>query len=156
MSGKEILNTFGFDVKDEPVSIYPFSPVYRVKYGDMDVVVKRTQRRVDSVMAYIKMLKEKGINVVTPVKLPVENPQKYEDTNFVVYPFIEGQKYAGKKQEIYEAGKMLGKIHSVSPESNTYDLSEYDVYDFNEQEVEEVWKQSSTMQKKLVLKSIRV
>ena len=78
-----------------------------------------------------------GINVVTPVKLPVENPQKYEDTNFVVYPFIEGQKYGGKKQEIYEAGKMLGKIHSVSPESNTYDLSEYDVYDFNEQEVEE-------------------
>ena len=137
MSGKEILNIFGFDVQDEPTSIYPFSPVYRVKHGENDVIVKRTQRRADSVMAYIKMLKEKGIQVVTPVQLSVENPQKYEDTNFVVYPYIEGAKYTGNEQEIYEAGKLLGKIHSVSPTSNTYELLEYNVYDFNEQEVEE-------------------
>ncbi len=137
MNGKEILNTFGFEVKEEPESIYPFSPVYKVKYEERDVVVKRTQRRVESVMAYIKMLKDKGINVVTPVTLQVDNPQKYGDTNFVVYPFIEGEKYAGKEKEIYEAGKMLGEIHRVSPVSNTYDLLEYDVYDFNNQEVEE-------------------
>ena len=137
MNGKEILNTFGFDVTEEPVSIYPFSPVYKVKHGNQDVVVKRTQRRVASVMAYIKMLKDKGINVVTPVPLQVDNPQKCEDTNFVVYPFIEGVKYSGKEKEIYEAGKMLGEIHRLSPVSNTYDLLTYDVYDFNEQEVEE-------------------
>ena len=137
MNGRAILNKFGFEVKEEPVSIYPFSPVYRVKFGDQDVVVKRTQRRAENVMAYIKMLKGQGINVVTPVKLQVENPQKYEDTNFVVYPFIEGKKYAGKEKEIYEAGKMLGQIHRISPATNAYDLLEYDVYDFNEQEVEE-------------------
>jgi Ser/Thr protein kinase RdoA (MazF antagonist) len=137
MNGRAILNKFGFEVKEEPVSIYPFSPVYRVKSGDQDVVVKRTQRRAENVMAYIKMLKGQGINVVTPVKLQVENPQKYEDTNFVVYPFIEGKKYAGKEKEIYEAGKMLGQIHRISPATNAYDLLEYDVYDFNEQEVEE-------------------
>jgi Ser/Thr protein kinase RdoA (MazF antagonist) len=137
MNGKEILNTFGFGVTEEPVSIYPFSPVYKVKYGETDVVVKRTQKRATSVMSYIKMLKEKGINVVTPVPLQVDNPQKYEDTNFVVYPFIEGEKYSGKEKEMYEAGKMLGEIHRLSPDSNTYDLYEYDVYDFNEQEVEE-------------------
>ena len=137
MNGKEILNTFGFDVTEEPVSIYPFSPVYKVKHGNQDVVVKRTQRRAASVMAYIKMLKDKGINVVTPMPLQVDNPQKCEDTNFVVYPFIEGEKYSGKEKEIYEAGKMLGEIHRLSPVSNTYDLLTYDVYDFNEQEVEE-------------------
>lgn len=137
MNGKEILNIFGFNVKEEPISIYPYSPVYRVKYGDKDVVVKRSQKRAKNVMSYIHMLKDKGVNVVTPVKLQVDNPQKYEDTNFVVYPFIEGKKYSGKEKEIYEAGKMLGQIHNLSPVSNTYDLLEYDVYDFNQQEVEE-------------------
>ncbi|MER2030122.1 MAG: phosphotransferase [Solibacillus sp.] len=137
MSGIEILNIFGFEVKEEPTSIYPYSPVYRVKYGNQDVVVKRTQSRAGSVMSYTNMLKDKGINVVTPVKLKVDNPQKYEDTNFVVYPFIKGQKYTGKDNEIYEAGKMLGQIHSYSPVSNFYDLLVYDVYDFYEEEVEE-------------------
>jgi len=31
MNGKEIFNIFGFKVKEEPLSIYPYSPVYRVK-----------------------------------------------------------------------------------------------------------------------------
>lgn len=137
MNGIEILNLFGFEVEEEPTSIYPYSPVYRVTYGDQDVVVKRTQSRAESVMSYINMLKDKGINVVTPVKLQVDNPQKYENTNFVVYPFIDGRKYAGKKGEIYEAGKMLGQIHSLSPVTNSYNLLDYDVYDFNKEEVEE-------------------
>lgn len=136
-NGKEILALFGFEAKEEPVSIYPYSPVYRVKYGDMDVVVKRTQSRAESVMAYTNMLKHKGINVVTPVMLQGDNPKKYENTYFVVYPFIEGSKYSGKEKEIYEAGKMLGHIHSLSPNTNTYELLDYDVYDFNKQEVEE-------------------
>ena len=71
MTGKEILNIFGFKVKEEPLSIYPYSPVYQVKHGDDDVVVKRTQSRAESIMSYIKMLKGKGINVVTPVELQV-------------------------------------------------------------------------------------
>lgn len=137
MRGTEILNIFGFEAEEEPTSIYPYSPVYRVKYGEQDVVVKRTQSRAECVMSYTNMLNDKGINVVTPVKLQVDNPQKYEDTNFVVYPFIEGQKYSGKENEIYEAGKMLGQIHSYSPVSNVYELLVYDVYDFNDEEVEE-------------------
>ncbi|WP_332646000.1 phosphotransferase [Lysinibacillus sp. 54212] len=137
MNGKEILNRFGFTAAEEPVSIYPYSPVYRVKYGAKDVVVKRTQSRVKNVIAYTHMLKDKGVNVVTPVKLQADNPQKFEDTNYVVYRFIEGEKYSGKEKEIYEAGKMLGQIHSFSPPSNVYHLLEYDVYDFNQSEVEE-------------------
>ena len=137
MNGKEILNRFGFEVKEEPLSIYPFSPVYRIKYGDYDVVVKRTQSRAESVIAYTTMLKDNGVNVVTPVDLQVDNPLKIEETNFVVYPFIEGMQYSGIEKEIFEAGELLGKIHSLSPPSNAYNLLEYDVYDFNQQEVEE-------------------
>lgn len=137
MRGKELLSIFGFHVTEEPTSIYPYSPVYRVQYKDKDVIVKRTQKNAASVVAYIHMLKEQGIHVVTPVQLQVDNPQRYEDKNYVVYPFIDGQKYIGKEDEIYAVGKMLGQIHAVSPSSNTYSLLKYDVYDFNEQEVEE-------------------
>lgn len=137
ITGKEILNKFGFKVKEEPLSIYPFSPVYHVKYGEYGVVVKRTQSRANSVIAYTTMLKDNGVNVVTPVELSVDNPQKCEDANFVVYPFIEGIGYSAKENEIFKVGKLLGQIHSLSPTYNTYDLYEYDVYDFNQQEVEE-------------------
>ncbi|KAB8127503.1 phosphotransferase [Gracilibacillus oryzae] len=136
-SGKEILTKFGLEAKEEPVSIYPFSPVFRVSYGGNDVIVKRTQQKADNVMAYTAMLRENGINVVTPVKLPVDNPQKIEETNYVVYPFIEGEKYSGKETEIYEAGALLGRIHSLSPVTNNFNLLAYDVYDFTQQEVEE-------------------
>jgi Ser/Thr protein kinase RdoA (MazF antagonist) len=137
MNGIEILRKFGFIVTEEPQSIYPFSPVYRVKNGDKDVIVKRTQRRADAVMKYTEMLKDNGIDVVTPVKLNVDNPQQIKDTNFVVYPYINGTVYSGKEQEIFGAGQLLGKIHSLSPTSNTYNLLEYDVYDFNQDEVTE-------------------
>ena len=33
MNGKDILNKFGFDVMEDPISIYRFSPVYRVRNG---------------------------------------------------------------------------------------------------------------------------
>ncbi|WP_042149518.1 aminoglycoside phosphotransferase family protein [Paucisalibacillus sp. EB02] len=137
MNGIDLLSKFGFNVTKEPESIYPFSPVYRVKNGDQDVIVKRTQRRAETVMSYTKMLKDNGINVVTPVKLNVENPQQIEDTSFVVYPFIKGNVYSGKNKEIFEAGQLLGKIHRLSPNSNTYNLLDYDVYDFNQDEVNE-------------------
>ena len=137
MNGKDILNKFGFDVKEEPKSIYPFSPVYRVKTGNQDVIVKRTQEHANDLMNYTSMLKRNGVNVVTPVNLKIENPQKIGESNFVVYPFIEGTPYTGTEQEIVEVGKLLGKIHSLSPESNTFQLYEYDVYDFNHDEVKE-------------------
>lgn len=136
MRGTELLHLFEFHVTEEPTSIYPYSPVYRVQYKDKDVIVKRTQNNAASVVAYTQMLKEHGIQVVTSVPLQVDNPQKFEDTNYVVYPFIDGQRYVGHRDEIYAAGKMLGQIHAASPSSNTYRLLEYDVYDFNEQEVE--------------------
>ncbi|MEN2767855.1 phosphotransferase [Ornithinibacillus xuwenensis] len=137
MNGKLILHRFGFELNEEPTSIYAFSPVYRVRIDKQDLIVKRTQRKVDSLLAYTSMLKKQEVNVVTPVPLKAKNPQQIDDTNFIVYPFIEGKLYSGKEEEIYEAGKFLGRIHQLSPNANVYELPEYDVYDFNQEEVEE-------------------
>ncbi|MFD2210502.1 phosphotransferase [Virgibacillus halophilus] len=144
MNGKYILERFGFQAKEEPVSIYPFSPVYHIQGENTDFIIKRTQnlqKYGNQVMHYIRVLREKGILVVTPVPLEVENPQLIDDVTYVVYPFIEGKKYSGTQEEIYEAGKLLGKIHALSPEKNAFDLEPYDVFDFDIEEVIESMEQ---------------
>ena len=133
MTGKEILKKFGIYMENEPVSIYPFSPVYRID----DVVVKRTQKRPQPLVGYTTYLYKEGINVVIPVQLEMDNPQTIGNETFVVYPFITGKVYAGKDHEVYEAGKLLGKIHHLSPEENVFQLGEYDVYDFTIDDVVE-------------------
>ncbi|SES65793.1 spectinomycin phosphotransferase [Oceanobacillus limi] len=137
MTGKKIIQQFGFEEEDEPKSIYPFSPVYKVKAGDQDYIIKRTQTNYKGLINYTRMLSSEGIPVVTPVSLTEDNPQLIEDDAYVVYPFIHGSSYGAKKDKIYEAGKLLGKIHALSPAENQYGLGEYDVYDFNEEEVTE-------------------
>ncbi|WP_042224365.1 aminoglycoside phosphotransferase family protein [Oceanobacillus manasiensis] len=141
MNSKDILKRFGFDVSEEPESIYAFSPVYRVsKGGEDDVIIKKTQRPLDKaerLMDYLQFLKKNKVHVVTPVYITTHNPQQIEEDVYVAYPFIKGDVYTGKDGEIYEAGKLLGKIHELSPKENEYQLSEYDVYDFNLGEVRE-------------------
>ncbi|WP_404458525.1 phosphotransferase [Oceanobacillus kapialis] len=141
MKAKGILKQFGFNTDHEPESIYAFSPVYRVsKEGQEDVIIKQTQRPLDKarrVMEYLQVLKRNGVGVVTPVHLTTENPQQIEEEVYVAYPFITGKEYTGTDKEIYEAGKLLGKIHALSPNANDYQLSTYEVYDFNFDEVAE-------------------
>ncbi|MBT2217912.1 phosphotransferase [Virgibacillus dakarensis] len=137
MNAKDIVKRFGLQIKEEPVSIYPFSPVFRVPYQKGDVIVKRTQRCAKCLINYTTSIKENGIQVVTPVPLATANPQKIGNDTYVVYPFIKGFTYSGKDQEIVEAGELLGRIHSLSPKENTFALAEYDVFDFTDDEVEE-------------------
>ncbi|RDW19752.1 phosphotransferase [Oceanobacillus chungangensis] len=137
MAEKEILHRFGFATDEEPVSIYPFSPVFKVKGETNDFIIKRTQNQERKVMDYVTMLRDNGVNVVTPVPLKAENPQLIGNETYVTYPFIDGTSYTGKDQEIIEAGRLLGEIHYLSPLENTYNLDTYDVFDFNEEEVEE-------------------
>ncbi len=137
MTGKEVLEKFGFYMENEPVSIYPFSPVYRIQTGDQNLVVKRTQKRPQPLVNYTTYLYKEGIKVVVPVKLKMDNPQTIGEETFVVYPFISGTVYTGKDNEIYEAGKLLGNIHRLSPAENEFQLGVYDVYDFTIDEVVE-------------------
>jgi len=140
MNGLAVLKRFGFQIQEEPESIYPFSPVYRVNSEMNEFIVKQTQRpieRAQRLMSYTTNLKENGVNIVTPVSLSVENPQSIGEDTYVVYPFIKGAQYSGKDEEIIAAGKLLGKIHSLSHKENTFQLEEYNVFDFNMDEVAE-------------------
>jgi Ser/Thr protein kinase RdoA (MazF antagonist) len=140
MSGMNVLQKFGFHAQEEPESIYPFSPVYRVKDENNDVIIKKTQhpiKRAHQLMKYTTFLKENGVFIVTPTYLMLDNPQTISDDTYVVYPFIEGSTYSGTDKEIIAAGELLGKIHALSPKVNTFELEEYNVFDFNVDEVAE-------------------
>ncbi|MET3698706.1 spectinomycin phosphotransferase [Bacillus oleivorans] len=156
MNGKMILKKFGLHVEEEPVSIYPFSPVYRVTYGERLVIVKRTQRpfeRAQNLMRFTLFLRDNGIKVVTPVPLNYDNPQTIGEDTYVVYPFIEGSMYSGKDSEIYQAGKLLGQIHIHLPEENLFRLKEYEVFDFKE---EEVTKSVEEIEKNATLHNVEI
>lgn len=140
MNAKDILNKFGFHAEDEPISIYAFSPVYRVTQPGGEYIIKKTQSpmlKANRLMAYTTSLKESGIDVVVPVSMTTDNPMAIDGAIYVVYPFIQGSTYSGLDSEIQEAGKLFGRIHALSSNENEFNLSPYDVYDFNEQEAEE-------------------
>ncbi|WP_054703590.1 phosphotransferase [Bacillus sp. JCM 19041] len=136
MSGKTILKSLGIQSEEEPISIYPFSPVYHVN----NYIAKRTQRpllQAQRLMEYTNMLAANGVSVVTPVKEMESNPKQINNDVYVVYPFIDGDVYKGEPEQIQAAGALLGQIHAMSPAENTYQLKTYDVYDFYDYEVEE-------------------
>jgi len=86
---------------------------------------------------FVGRLHKIGVPIVAPVPMSVDNPQQVDETVWVVYPFIKGKSYSGKDEEIYEAGKLLGRIHSLSSENNEEGLDIYDEFDFEEQEIKE-------------------
>ena len=156
MSGMNVLKQFGFHTEEEPVSIYPFSPVYRVRGEEKELIVKKTQRPIERalrLMKYTATLKENGINIVTPTKLTMANPQTIGDHTYVAYPFIEGLTYSGTEEEIIEAGELLGEIHALSPTENLFDLEEYNVFDFN---IEEVTKSVQKIEKNAATYPIKI
>lgn len=133
LTSKNITHKFGIEITEEPTSIYPFSPVYKVKKDDQDVIIKKTQtplKAAQNLMCFLNALKEHEINIVTPLASPIE----INESIYVMYPFIDGNKYTAKDEEIYQSGMLLGKIHSVSS-INEFHLPTYDVFDFTEQEV---------------------
>ncbi|WP_413381009.1 phosphotransferase [Alkalihalobacillus sp. 1P02AB] len=136
MDGKEILKEFLIDVKEEPQSIYSFSPVYKVD----EMIIKRTQSPLEKskrLIRYTTYLNQHGVPVVLPVSLKVDNPQQIQDDCYVAYPFIQGNKYTASEKNIRQAGELLGKIHALSPANNPYQLPHYHVFDFYKHEVEE-------------------
>ncbi|WP_152657906.1 phosphotransferase [Oceanobacillus sp. CFH 90083] len=142
MNSIAILKEFGFYVAEEQESIYPFSPVYKLQ----DYIIKKTQyplEKARKLVRYTKYLQEKGIPVVTPVSLTTSNPKQIEDACYICYPFINGSHYQGTEKEIIGAGELLGRIHALSSSQNTFDLSDYNVFDFYHHEVDDHMKKIS-------------
>ncbi|MDQ0427539.1 spectinomycin phosphotransferase [Planomicrobium stackebrandtii] len=140
MNAKSIVEKFGFHPKEEPVSIYPFSPVYRITSFSKNFIVKQTQNpilKARRLMEYTNNLRKQGVKVVVPAILATENPMSIGEETYVVYPFIAGEFYSGRDVEIKDAGRMFGKIHSLSSSKNEFELDPYNVFDFNEAEVKD-------------------
>ena len=53
----------------------------------------------------------------------------------MLHPFIKGSKYSVSTHEIIEAGRLLGKIHSVSSINNQEKLSEYNEYELEDSDI---------------------
>lgn len=136
MNSSEILRRFGFEVKKEVESIYPFSTVFRIG----NCIIKRTQspiQQAHNLMQYLDYLHKSTIPVVTPKALTTANPQQIGEACFVCYPFIDGRKYQGTPEEIMQAGELFGKIHALATKENTFQLEKYQVFDFYHEEVDE-------------------
>lgn len=54
---------------------------------------------------------------------------------WVVYPFVAGEKYAGRDEQIIAAGRLLGRIHALSSANNNAGLAVYDEYALTEDDI---------------------
>lgn len=121
-------------------SIYKYSPVFRINQNNSTYILKKTRNskeQVNKLIEWTNSIKASNIQVVTPVKLEVSNPQKIDEEMWVVYPFIEGRAYNGSHEDIFEAGKLLGRIHQKGKAKRTL-LNEYKWSSYDDKFVEEV------------------
>jgi spectinomycin phosphotransferase len=108
-----VFEHFGFEYQNPDQSIYPFSPVFKIK----DLILKKTRSPIESAYSlhqWCEELEASGVSVVTPVTLPMENPVTIDEEVWVVYPFIDGKPYTGSLSQIKAAGEMLGKMHALN------------------------------------------
>lgn len=119
----DIARAFGFKVTqgEFPVSLYAYSPVYRLSKDGQDWVLKRTAKdpkRAAALQSWLALLRESDCRVVSPEPFPGENPRPIkvgeEMEMWVVYPFIQGTPYLGSEDQMRQAGTLLGQIHSVA------------------------------------------
>jgi len=111
----KVFEYFGFH--EENKSIYKYAPVYVHEIDKKKVIIKRTKKQVDRIEplhTWQKKLSEKGIKTISPIEHKDKLYHTIDDDNWVVYPFIEGEKYTATKEKIYNAGELLGKVHSIS------------------------------------------
>ena len=122
MDHKEIARAFGFSLNnsDLPPSLYAYSPVYKLRRGSKDWVLKKTAKdaqRAQAIQNWLTVLDAAGVPVVTAKLFSGPNPRAFEvgeeTEHWVVYPFISGHQYSASLAQLSGAGTMLGRIHSV-------------------------------------------
>lgn len=125
----KVFEYFGFH--KEKKSIYKHAPVYIHEINKKKVIIKRTKEQVDRIgplHIWQKKLCEKGIKTIFPIEYKNKLYHTIDEDNWVVYPFIEGEKYTATKEQIYNAGELLGKVHSTSDSVFNHGL-EWENYD---------------------------
>lgn len=97
----------------DPVSIYPFAPVYRAQYGLQTVVLKQTRAMAagaQAVQVWLQTLPSE--QTVRALDLPMANPWPWQDEHWVLYPFVDGEAYRAEPEQIRSAGELLGLMHA--------------------------------------------
>lgn len=123
MDHQTAVASFPFDSPDEPVSLYAYAPVLRVRDRRGDWVLKRTglvHSTGTAIGEWLTALQRLGVDVVAPADDLAPNPRRLEDgREWVVYPFVPGADYHASDIEIAHAGHLLGKMHAVDlPEAH--------------------------------------
>ncbi|MGI0464966.1 FAD-dependent oxidoreductase [Serratia marcescens] len=125
-----IAGRFALDTAQPPLSLYPYAPVYKIG----EHVLKRTRPtsgEAQALAAYLTALRRQGVDVVAPTACP----QEIAGSMWVVYPFVAGEKYAGRDEQIIAAGRLLGRIHALSSADNNAGLAVYDEYALTEDDI---------------------
>ncbi|MDK2760529.1 MAG: phosphotransferase [Sphingopyxis sp.] len=119
MDHETAIASFPFDSPDEPVSLYAYAPVLRVRDRKGDWVLKQTglvHSTGTAIGEWLTALQRLGVDVVAPAGHFAPNPRRLEDgKEWVVYPFIAGTDYRATDIEIASAGHLLGKMHAADP-----------------------------------------
>ncbi|RYF21724.1 MAG: hypothetical protein EOO77_05505, partial [Oxalobacteraceae bacterium] len=119
MEGKAMVAAFPFDHPDEPVSLYDYAPVLRVRDRRGDWVLKRTglvHSDGEAIGQWLTALRSLAVDVVAPAAHLQPNPRRLDDgKEWVVYPFMSGTGYHATADEIAAAGHLLGQMHAANP-----------------------------------------
>lgn len=126
----DMIAAFPFDHPGEPVSLYDYAPVLRVRDRRGDWVLKRTGQvhsNGEAIGRWLTALRGLGVDVVAPAAHFHPNPRRLNDgKEWVVYPFVSGTGYHADESEIADAGRLLGRMHAADPpEANA--LATYEV-----------------------------
>ncbi|HIY65950.1 MAG TPA: phosphotransferase [Candidatus Agrococcus pullicola] len=136
----ELARAFGL-TEIEPESLTPWATVLPGRSpGDRKVVVKRTadsRERAEAMAAWTTAAERIGVPIVAPLSLARNNPQRVGDEWWVVYPFIDGDRYRGGERDARAAGDLLGRIHAASFSRDiTAAMRQYDFPDTSLADVE--------------------
>lgn len=114
-----MITSFPFDHPDEPVSLYDYAPVLRIRDRRGDWVLKRTglvHSNGEAIGRWLTALRSLAVDVVAPAAHLQPNPRRLDDgKEWVVYPFVSGTGYHATVEEIADAGRLLGRMHAVDP-----------------------------------------
>ncbi|MFC3121424.1 phosphotransferase [Agaribacter flavus] len=106
-----------FDLKKDTKSIYKYAPVYKSIIDTEEVIIKRTKEQTDrlaNLLTWQQTIKGSGIETILPIAFKKKFYHSIGTENWVVYPFIKGNKYQANEEQIHGAGELLGRIHATS------------------------------------------
>jgi len=112
-----------FNLTDlDPRSLTPWARVFRARdTRGRPVVVKRTAsqaRNALAMAAWTRAAAAAGLPVVAPSSLAATNPQPVGAGWWVVYPWVPGEVYSGKLEQVQLAGDLLGRQHALAVDAS--------------------------------------